>query len=90
MRNIFRIKDNMYPIEWEEVVVMSKLIINGNVYHAVMDENGEAVQLSRYEEIYRTSVTLCFDNTSDGSTSDEVLRYLKNQYLKHFTNHYSI
>ena len=61
---------------------MSKLEIGNKTYDAVLDDNGEAVQLSTVDEKSGVCVTLCFDNTSDGRASDDVLKSLKRKFLK--------
>jgi len=35
-------------------------------YDATLDKNGEVTELSRYDEEYNITVTLCFDNGSAG------------------------
>ncbi len=62
-----------------------KMELDGRVYEAVMDEKNEPIQLSRYDEASKMYITLCFDNKSNGSTSDEILLRLKNCYLKNWT-----
>jgi len=63
---------------------MGKMVIGDRIYDAVFDENGEAVELSRYNEEHGITVTLCFDNTSDGSAGEELLKCLKSRFLKNF------
>lgn len=63
------------------VVVIGKLEIGGRIYDATLDDNGETTHLSFYDKKHKISVTLCFDNTSNGRASDELLKNLKNIYL---------
>ena len=64
---------------------MSELQIGSRIYEATFDDNGEAVQLSRYDEASKMQITLSFDNTADGSVTDRLLESLKNRYLASFT-----
>ena len=64
---------------------MSKLTIGDRTYDAVLDADGEAIELARFDEKHNVSVTLRFDNTSDGSVSDDILRRLKSRYLSNMS-----
>jgi len=64
---------------------MSKLTIGGKTYNAMLDASGEATELVRFDDKHNVSVTLRFDNASDGSVSEDVLHRLKSRYLNNLS-----